>query len=438
MTETTFWAYYGGILRKTWGKSKWFRILLIISIVWAALRLIAQIVLAADPVSSQLSVDLQVYLDAATHFVERTNLYPASLEILEYHFPYPPPFALLFTVFLKLPKVVTIFLHMAIHILAYYLLFTRWGKILNLLRLDKASETLIRTLPLWFVFVGFWDDLIYLNIYTIMALLVTLLIEAILDENLRWSVVWLTVILLTKPHFAFAAIIPLFLIRYKFFFKMLLWAIVSYAAISLFTILVGRPDYVLGQYRDYLQLLTRLGNDFPWRVPEAGFLGYNHSIKQIFAFYGGISASTLTIATIVKLVLLIPLAVITIPRLLRPVRQLEQAEPWLLEVVLLIYLGVFIWLDIVWEAFLTIAIFGYLLSALKARWQKIALACIFVPYAILDAWRLIAYVTGSPMITDAYLQWDYSMYFPIIMIVILTFYVILAVRQWPRRARQAG
>ncbi len=433
-TGISFWSYYGNIFRQTWQRSKWFRALFIVAAIWAALRLIAQIILTANPVSSQLSVDLQVYLDAAKHFAEKVDLYPRSLDYIEYHFPYPPPFAFLFTIFLKLPPLLSIFLNMALHILAYYILFVRWGKIFHMLNLEKASETLIRTLPLWFLFAAFWGDLIYLNIYTIMALLGTLLIEAILEGNLRGSVLWLTLILLTKPHFAFAAILPLLLGRYKFFFKLLLWTFVSYVVVSIVTLLAGGIDYVWAQYQGYFHLLTHLGNEFPWRGPADGFLGYNHSIKQIFAFFVEPTDSVLSIATWIKTALLLPVAGMTMWHILRPTRREPDAA--ILEMALLLYLGAFIWLDIVWEAFLSIAIFGYLLSILKTKWGRITLGCVFVPYAIVDAWRLIAYAAGSPMINDAYLQLDYSMYAPIIMFVILTFYAVLLIKHWPRLPRK--
>jgi hypothetical protein len=101
-----------------------------------------------------------------------------------------------------------------------------------------------------------------------------------------------------------------------------------------------------------------------------------------------------------------------------------------LEMFMLLYLGVFIWLDIVWEAFLVIAIFGYLLSIQNNLINKIAITITMILYAILDMWRLFLYVVGAPMESDYYLLWDYSIYVPIVMLVILTFYSFLLSKQW--------
>jgi hypothetical protein len=181
-----------------------------------------------------------------------------------------------------------------------------------------------------------------------------------------------------------------------------------------------------------------LGQDFPWRGPETGFLGYNHSIKQIFVYFLGNTPTNLLIATIVKTVLLVPLVVITIHRIFHPIRQPNLQITVVLETALLIYLGAFIWLDIVWEASLAIAVFTYLMAAIPNRTPKIIITGIFLPYAILDVWRLLCYIAGSPMINGAYLKWDYSMYIPTTMIVILTFYTVLVAKlwPWPIRARQ--
>ena len=431
-TQSNFKAYYGSIFKESWKTSKLFRILLIIAAVWAALRFTAQIVMMLDPVSGQLSVDLQVYLDAAKNFAQHANLYPTNLEILEYHFPYPPVYALLFVPFLWLPKQVTIFIHLILHILAYCAIFWRWGKIFQHWNLEKASKTLILTLPVWFFFSAFWDDLIYLNIYTIMALLGTLFIESTLKEDLRGATLWLTLILITKPMWAFAAAIPLFIGNYRFFGKLIAYSLVSYLTLSIATLLIGGSSYVWGQYQDYVHLLTRLGQDFPWRGPESGFLGYNHSIKQIFVFFLGPSSTILLIATLTKIILLVPVAILAIKKVIRPLGEVQENITTILELTLLLYLGAFIWLDIVWEATLSIAIFAYILSTVDRK-AKVIISAIFLPYAILDFWRLAGYLAGLPMIHDAYLVSDYSMYIPTTMLVIVTMYIILAIKQFPRR-----
>jgi len=431
-SATSFKTYYGSILRKLWDSSKWFRTLLIITLIWAALRLIVQLVLTlTGGIGDQIGVDLQVHITAAQHFMQHVALYPKTLESLEGHFPYPPTYAFLITPMLWLPQQVTVIIHFLLHFVFYYLLFVRWGKIFKDWNMEKASQFLILTLPVWLVFSAFWDDVIYLNIYILLALFATLLIEATLKENLLQSSIWLTLILITKPQWVFAAVIPLLLGRYRFFAKLLFSSLAIYLALGLIALFAGGPGYVWGQYKDYLHLLYRLGQDFPWRGPETGFLGYNHSIKQIFAYFLGVTPTNLLIATFVKIVLLIPMAGIVIHRMFHPIRQPNLQVAVVLETALLIYLGAFIWLDIVWEASLSIAIFSYLLSVIQNKTQRIIIMSVFILYAIQDIWRLLIYIAGSPMIQGAYIQWDYSMYFPTIMIVILTFYAVFVAKLWP-------
>ena len=435
-SATSFKTYYGSILRQLWDSSKWFRTLLIITLVWATLRLIVQLVLTmTGGVGDQIGVDLVVHLTAAQHFLQHLDLYPKNLADLEGQFPYPPTYAFLITPLLWLPQQVTALIHFILHFVFYYLLFTQWAKIFRDWKMEKASQFLILSLPVWLVFSAFWDDVIYLNIYILLALFATLLIEATLKENLLQSSIWLTLILLTKPQWVFAAVIPLLLGRYRFFAKLLISSLAIYLALGLIALFAGGPAYVWGQYKDYISLLFRLGQDFPWRGPASGFLGYNHSIKQIFAYFLGVTPTNLIIATIVKIILIIPMAVIVIHRIIHPIRQLSLQIAAVLETALLIYLGAFIWLDIVWEASLAIAIFSYFMSVITNKTQKIIIIGVFMLYAIQDIWRLLIYAAGSPMINGAYLQWDYSMYIPTIMIVILTFYAVFVARLWPWHTR---
>jgi hypothetical protein len=437
--QPSFRQYYGTLLRGQWTISRAFRAFLVVALVFCVLRLIAQAVFTiGGTVSDQVGVDLQVYLEAAGRFVGRQDLYPTSLDVLESHFPYPPIFALLFVPFLWLPVQLTVAIHFILHLLVYYLLFVRWGRIFQQWNQEKASRSLILSLPVWLLFTAFWDDLAYLNIYLLMALMSTLLIEAVLKDNLPQASIWLTLILVTKPQWAFAAAVPLFLGRYRFLLRMIVYSLAGYLAIGLITALAGGPAYVWGQFKDYVDLLVRLGRDFPWRGPEAGFLGYNHSIKQILAFYLGNGASVLMGATIVKIVLLVPVSIVAIHRLLHPIQDPGAQFPGLLGLVFCLYLGVFIWLDIVWEVSLSIAIYGYLMIEGRPKSERIIAACAFLPYALLDVWRLLSYLAGSPLIDDAYLQWDYSIYIPTTMIAILTFHAILIGRIWPRRSDTPG
>jgi hypothetical protein len=228
---------------------------------------------------------------------------------------------------------------------------------------------------------------------------------------------------------AFAAAVPLLLGHakdYRFFAKLILWSLGGYVLLAGITFLVGGPAYIYRQYQDYIQLLLRLGNDFPWRGPDSGFMGYNHSMKQIIAYYVGKSASTLRLATLIKVILLVPLVAFAIKTIFKPKQQ--RPLPETLEIAFLFYLGAFIWLDILWEAFLSIAIFTYLISVSENKTLRGVIYAVFLPYALLDIYRVVLYVANTPMVQDSYLLWDFSIFVPIIMIVIVTFYAILLVK----------
>ncbi len=427
-------------LREIWSRSRAYRLLLIAVVGFVALRFLLQGVLLAgalfpaDEGEAFIPADLQIYLDAARHFQQRETLYlQGSLERLEEHYPYAPAFALAFTPFLLLPPGVVAIIHTALHVLAYGLLYLWWGRIFHRLQLRQANEMLAWTLPVWLLFAAFWGDLVYLNIYIIVALLGTLLIEAVLEENLGLAVLWLSIILQIKPHWAFAAAIPLLLGRWRFFARLLGWAAVAYLGVVGVVVLVAGPDYGLHQYGEYFRFLARLSADFPWRGPEQGFLGYNHSIKQVVVFIGGVSPLTLNLATAIKVLLLAPLGLVTARYLLSPINRSGRELPQTgLDLAFALYMGVFIWLDMVWELSLGIAVFTYLLATSEQRNTKILVSAAFLPYALVDLWQTVSFVMFGPdvVVPGPYLLTDPSIYIPLILIVILTFYAVLLRRLW--------
>ena len=86
------------------------------------------------------------------------------------------------------------------HVIAYGLLYWTWGRIFRRLGLERAQDVLAWTLPVWLVFSQFWADLSYLNVYVFMALFASLLIDALWEEKLGWALLWLALIIQTKPQ----------------------------------------------------------------------------------------------------------------------------------------------------------------------------------------------------------------------------------------------
>ena len=440
-------------IRHAWSRSRPFRVFLVLALLYALLRLAVHAVylttlLAPAPgdlpgwtgiEGPAVPVDLQVYLDGARHFLQHEDLYLTTLEQIEYHYPYPPSYALAFVPFLWLPAAAVSILHTLLHLFAYGLFYISWDRIFRRLGMTRAGDALAYTLPVWLVFSGFWADLGYLNIYFILALLATLLIEAILHERLGWAVLWLSLILQTKPQWAFAALLPLLLGRYRFFFRLMGLAALAYAAVVGVTVLAAGPDYGWAQYGAYARLLVRLQEQFPWRGPEAGFLGYNHSIKQIVVYLLGVSPATLRLATGVKALLLIPLAVVCLRQAFRPARRAGCQAPQLaLDLAFALYLGAFIWLDIVWEVSLGIALFGYLLATAGRRWERVLAWVVFLPYALVDVAQVCGFLAFGfdAVLPGPYIITDPSIYLPLIMFVILAFYGLLIRRLWRERAPQ--
>ena len=428
-------------IKAQWSGSKIYRVLLILAVLYALLRLAIQIFLFSDALRPeavaegvQVSADLQQsYIASAQHFQAREDLYlKGSLEHVEAHYLYSPAFAFFFAPLLLLPLQILLPIMVVIHLLAYALLYIWWGRIFEQNHLTNIASQWAGLLPLYLVFSPFWDDLSYMNTYLIVALFATLLIDAILREQLGWASFWLgAAILPIKPHWAFAVALPLLLGRYRFFLKLLAGAGLAYLIVAGVTILAGGVEYGIRQYQDYFAFLSRITRDYPWWGPDKPFLGYNHSILQIVLYALGVSAANMRLATILKLILLLPLGWISLKFLRNPRDQAGSVIPeTALSLVFAFYLGAFIWLDMVWELSLGIVIFAYLLATSEHKGTRILLWVLFGPYALLDIWRLVSYMAlGDRVLYEgAYVLTDPLIYFPWIMMVLLVFYAVLLLR----------
>ena len=419
---------YLTLFKDVWARSKIYRGILIATGIYAAFRLIAHLLTLSDFFYPD---DLRIYLEAAEAFRQHNVLYPTlPLEAMEF-FQYAPSFALAFVPFTWLGRIPAAILHSAIHIVIYVLMYLSWDRIFGHLGQKRAQEMLIWTLPVWLVFSAFWSDMAFLNVYMMMALLATLLIEAIFCERLWLSVLWLSIILQIKPQWAFAALIPLLLGRYRFFFSLIGLSIAAYITVIGLTGLIAGP-YGFEQYRAYLHLMTNISGTYPWRGPSEPFLGYNHSIVQIFVYLFGITPRVLLVARIAKLAMLIPLAIVCLRLFLKQVGRAEDALPQVgLDVAFALYTGAFIWLDVVWEMSLGIALFTYLLATPERRSIKALIWIVFLPYALVDFFQLVSYgLLGDDAFVGAYLIGDPSIYLPLVMIAIAFTHYLLVSRLW--------
>lgn len=432
-------VYQMKYVRQFWADSKAYRRILVVAFIYVLLRLAVQVVflggmfLPGQTPEDALPDDLRIYLEAADNFRQQQDLYPETVYRWEFY-QYAPVYALVFIPFLWLPVGVTVIVHTLLHIIVYGLLYIWWGRIFHRLGLERAVEMLARLLPLWLIFPTFWTDLGYLNIYILTALLSTLLLDAVLNERLGWSTLWLAIILQIKPQWAFAAAVPLLLGRYRFFLRLLALGVVTYLAVIGATMVIAGPSYGWQQYNDYFSLLTNLlGRQYPWRTMADGFLGYNHSITQSIVYLFGASSSTLRLATLVKVIFLVPLGIVGVRCLWRPARRSGHEVPRLaLDLAFVSYAAAFLWLDAVWELSLSIVIFTYFLATLEERWARTVAWIAFLPYALLDIWRLLSLIVIGPsiLVPGPYILTDPSIYIPLIMIVTLAFYALLIWRLW--------
>jgi hypothetical protein len=413
-------------------------VLLVLAILYAVLRLAIQVFLFSDAMRPeaveegvQISADLQQsYIASAQHFQAHEDLYnKGSLEHVEAHYLYSPAFAFFFSPLLLLPLKILLPLMVVMHILVYTLLYIWWSRIFVRNHLINVARQWAGLLPIYLVFSAFWDDFSYMNTYILIALFATFLIEAVLEENLVWASFWLgAVILPIKPHWAFALVLPLLLGRYRFFLKLLLGAALAYLIVSGITILAGGIEYGIRQYQDYFAFLSRLTRDYPWWGPDKPFLGYNHSIMQIVLYLLGVSTAKMRLATLIKLILLLPLGWVSLKFLRNPTHKAGNEIPeTALALVFVFYLGAFIWLDMVWELSLGVVIFAYLLATSAPKWIRTLLWVLFGPYALLDIWRLVSYLGfgDSVLYQGSYVLTDPLIYVPWIMMILLVFYAIL-------------
>jgi hypothetical protein len=152
---------------------------------------------------------------------------------------------------------------------------------------------------------------------------------------------------------------------------------------------------------------------------------------QIVLYLLGVSSANILLATIVKLIVLLPLGWISLKFLRDPAAQAgTEVSETALALVFAFYLGAFLWLDMVWELSLGIVIFAFLLATTEHKGTRILLWALFGPYALLDIWRLVSYVAlgDNVLYEGAYVLTDPLIYLPWIMMILLVFYVILLAR----------
>lgn len=432
-------------IRSLWSRSGWYRLGLILALIFLLIRTGGQVyyifVASPEEMGSFRGVfvpnDLKDYLEAAERLSLRQDLYlQGVLDKVEFY-QYAPAYALSVQPLLLIHPTLVVIFDTLLHAAAYVALYFSWRWIFRRVGLVKGELALAWTLPLWLVFEPFWSDLAYLNIYIFVALLATWLLDAILKENLLWALLWASLLLQTKPFWAFALGVPFILGNRKFFWKLLAGVVAGYLFIIGITILALGPEYGLQQYGDYYRFLAEMSGNFPWREPFTGMLGYNHSVVQIVIYLFGRSTASMLAAKAAKYVLLLPLVVRAVMDILRPSHPIDNLKR--LDWAFALYVGAFIYLDIIWEVSLGLPVFAYLLAVSENRVERRLAFFIFIPYCLLDVWRFLSYlIWGMDVFAGAYILTDPSAYLPMILFVLLVFYILLLLRLFARRDVQRG
>jgi hypothetical protein len=365
--------------------------------------------------------DLKVYLEAGERFLNREDLYLAPRPDFGLY-AYSPPFAALMGLLTYVPYRLLWLIDGLLHIFIYWALYQRWYTLFRQQGLNGAAEALIRLFPLWLIFTGLLYEIAYMNIYIFMAFLATLLLEAVLYQKTGKAIVWLTILLLVKPQWAFAVGIPLLLGQWRFLAKVIGGALLAYLGIlALLWLVTG--EYALEQYREYVQFLGSIPGSFIWNtMSKDGHIGYNNSIMQLVVFFTENAASSVGMTTALKTLLSLPLLAI----FWRYHRASPEAAtpPLILEWAFALYLLAFLWLDVVTELTFGIVVCSYLLGTLADQSSKTLARLFFLPHALTLIWitfsGIASFVAPLPDILI-----DPSLFIPFILVAMLGLYGLL-------------
>jgi hypothetical protein len=407
-------------LRQQWRNSSPFRLWTILAIIGLVINLALTVLWQMEIITFEDSPpvnDLEIYLEAGDRFLQREDLYVAPRPDFGLY-AYSPAFAIVVSVLTFLPYKLVWVVEALLHIIVYWVIYWRWFVIFRQQRLNSVAETLIRLFPLWIIFTGLLYEIAYMNIYIFMAFVATLLIEAMLNQQTGRAILWLAILLPIKPQWAFALGIPFLLGQWRFLAKVVIGAVLAYAAILIATILIAGP-YALQQYQKYFQFLPSLPYSIPWNTTQAGHIGYNNSIMQLVIFFTNHAVYSVPLTTVIKILLSLPL--IGIYWRYRHHTPSEAISNFTLEWTFALYLLAFLCLDVDTELTFGIVIYTYLLAVLPNQSLKNMARLVFLPYALTFLWLtfsgIVSYIVPLPALIV-----DPSLFIPFILIAMLGLY----------------
>ncbi len=398
------------------------KVLLIFAILYALMRVPVHLATLAGvlPTGSAdwQGEDLGINLAAARRLAAREDLYHVGPQDRVELYHYSPLYAAACTPASQLPFAAVAVFHSLLTLASGVALYFLWRQLFGRWRMDRARAMLEALLPLWLIYGAFYGDLSFLNIYTILSLLATLLIYAVVEERLPLAVAVAWVILQAKPHWAFALGIPLLMGRWRFALRLWAWTLAAYISTALAWVLLAGWDYGLAQYRDYVDFLLGMSRNFYWGGAEPS-LGYNHSLLQIAYHAFGISPTVRAAAVAVKLLLEFPLALLAVRSMRRRWNAPSVDPAAAVEMGWLLYLAAFLWLDVIWEVTLGIALFTWLVAELPVRREYHVATWLFVVYALQDVWMVAMYAAVGDRLMEGYFWLDPATHVPVVMLALL-------------------
>jgi hypothetical protein len=364
--------------------------------------------------------DLKIYLEAGERFLRREDLYIAPRPDFGLY-AYSPPFAVLMGVLSYMPYKLLWIVDAVLHLVMYVALYWRWFRIFHRQGLNLAAEALVRLFPLWLIFTGLLYEIAYMNIYIFMAFLATLLLEAVLYQQTRNAILWLSILLPIKPQWAFALSIPFLFRQWRFLAKVTAGALLVYFAVLVLMVL-ATGSYALQQYREYVQFLSSVPYTFFWStIAQDRRFGYNNSIMQFIVFFTNYVPFSIRLTTATKFLLSLPLIGI----FWRYGSSRKEVSPaFALEWAFALYLLAFLWLDVVTELTFAIVVFAYLSGTLMEPSSRKLAGILFLPYALTFIWITVTGII-SFMVPLPDVLIDPSLFIPLILIAMLGLYGLL-------------
>lgn len=398
------------------------KVLMVIAILYALVRVPVHLATLAGiiPTGSAdwAGQDLALNLEAARRLAARQDLYWVGPLPTPDVYHYSPLYAAACHPASRLPFPVVAVAHSLLTLASGVALYLLWRQLFKRWQMARPLAMLEALLPLWLIYGAFYGDLSFLNVYTILCLLASLLIYAVVEERLPLAVAVAWVILQVKPHWAFALGVPLLIGRWRFALRLWAWTLAAYLGTALAWMLLAGWDYGLAQYRDYASFLLGMTDNFFWAGAEPS-LGYNHSLLQIAYHSFGVSPAVRVVVTVVKVILELPLIVLGVRSMVRRWNAPAVDRAAGVEMAWLLYLAAFLWLDVIWEITLGIVVFTWLAAELPVRREYHVATWLFVLYALQDVWMVAMYAAVGDRLMEGYFWLDPATHIPVVMLALL-------------------